>query len=177
MMNLHQLSQLKQSCNSVFSLVNREHIPNLVTDIRNNKGGSGAGVDILLSYLPHDVYTLYTKTDLRISSHSKLYNKQEHSETYEEIKNLPDGFLFTIRDSPIAGNRDKADIYKGIATILVSETIYSRASTFVSAVKKSRAGKILGETGYPDVYLGNYILFTLPNSQLRYYVSLNKFYE
>lgn len=60
-MNLYQLPQLKQFCDSVFSVINREHVPNLVIDVRNNKGGSSAGVDMLLSYLSHDAYTLYTK--------------------------------------------------------------------------------------------------------------------
>ncbi|MCF2690801.1 hypothetical protein I6E64_17365, partial [Bacteroides fragilis] len=105
------------------------------------------------------------------------YNKQKHPETYEEIKNLPDGSLFAIQDSSVAGNRDKADIYKGTVTVLVNETTYSGASTFASAIKKSHAGKILGETGCPNVYFGNYMSFTLPNSRLEYYVSLNKFYE
>ena len=176
-MNLYQLPQLKQFCDSVFSVINREHVPNLVIDVRNNKGGSSAGVDMLLSYLSHDAYTLYIKTDLKISSYSKRYNEQKHPETYEEIKNLPDGSLFAIRDSFVEGNRDKADIYKGAVTVLVNESTYSGASTFASAIKKSHAGKVLGETGCPTVYFGNYMSFTLPNSRLEYYISLNKFYE
>lgn len=176
-MNLYQLPQLKQFCDSVFSVINREHVPNLVIDVRNNKGGSSAGVDMLLSYLSHDAYTLYIKTDLKISSYSKQYNEQKHPETYEEIKNLPDGSLFAIRDSFVEGNRDKADIYKGSVTVLVNESTYSGASTFASAIKKSHAGKVLGETGCPTVYFGNYMSFTLPNSRLEYYISLNKFYE
>ncbi|EXY80189.1 peptidase S41 family protein, partial [Bacteroides fragilis str. 3988 T1] len=176
-MNLYQLPQLKQFCDSVFSVINREHVPNLVIDVRNNKGGSSAGVDMLLSYLSHDAYTLYIKTDLKISSYSKRYNEQKHPETYEEIKNLPDGSLFAIRDSFVEGNRDKADIYKGSVTVLVNESTYSGASTFASAIKKSHAGKVLGETGCPTVYFGNYMSFTLPNSRLEYYISLNKFYE
>lgn len=81
----------------------------------------------------HDAYTLYIKTDLKISSYSKRYNEQKHPETYEEIKNLPDGSLFAIRDSFVEGNRDKADIYKGSVTVLVNESTYSGASTFASA--------------------------------------------
>ena len=133
-MNLYQLPQLKQFCDSVFSVINREHVPNLVIDVRNNKGGSSAGVDMLLSYLSHDAYTLYIKTDLKISSYSKRYNEQKHPETYEEIKNLPDGSLFAIRDSFVEGNRDKADIYKGAVTVLVNESTYSGSSTFASAI-------------------------------------------
>ena len=94
-----------------------------------------------------------------------------------EIKNLPDGSLFAIRDSFVEGNRDKADIYKGAVTVLVNESTYSGASTFASTIKKSHAGKVLGETGCPTVYFGNYMSFTLPNSRLEYYISLNKFYE
>lgn len=45
------------------------------------------------------------------------------------------------------------------------------------ALNRLSIASVEGETGCPDVYFGNYLHFTLPNSKIDYYISFSKFYE
>lgn len=176
-LNFFQLPQLKQFCDSVFTEINTKRIPFLIIDVRNNTGGSSAAIDLLLSYLSHKTYTIYPKSELKVSPYSKAYHQKMHPEIYDAIKDLSDGLLYTMHGEPIPNNHDQPNTYQGKVTVLANEKTYSGASTFTHLVKMSDAGKVIGETGCPAIYFGNYLTFNLPHSNLQYYVSFTKFYE
>lgn len=175
--NFYQEAALKQFCDSAFSVINAKAVPNLIIDIRNNSGGSSNGVDILMSYLPHKEYSLYTKSEIKISESSKAYNEKRHPDTYKVIKDLPNGTLYRLSESKSPGNLQESDVYKGNISVLVNEKTYSGASTFAHAIQSLGIGKIIGETGCPDIYFGNFLSFELPNSKFKYYIAFCKFYE
>lgn len=175
--NVYQESKLKQFCDSVFKDINDKKIPKLVIDVRNNTGGSSQCVERLISYFPHPEYTLYSRSQLKVSSYSKAYNQKRHKEIYAQICNLPDGSLFVIKDTPIKENKTGTNLYRGKVTILVNNKTYSGASTFAHKMQKLGIAKVEGETGCPDVYFGNFLPFILPNSKIEYFITFSKFYE
>lgn len=65
--------------------------------MRNNTGGSSKCVERLVSYFPHPGYTMYSKSQLKVSAYSKAYNKDRHPEIFRQICHLPDGELFEIK--------------------------------------------------------------------------------
>lgn len=175
--NVYQELELKQFCDSVFKDINDEKIPELIIDVCNNSGGSSRCVERLISYFPHPDYTLYSKSPIMVSSYSKAYNKEKHKEIYDQICNLPDGSLFVIKGTSIKGNKTETNLYRGKITILVNEKTYSGASTFAHKMQEFGIAKIEGETGCPDVYFGNFLPFTLPNSKIEYFITFAKFFE
>ena len=174
--NVYQELALKQFCDSVFKDINDKEIPELIIDVRNNTGGSSQCVERLISYFPHPNYRLFSKSQIMVSSYSKAYN-QKHEEIYAQIRNLPDGRLFTIKDTKIKGNKTETNLYQGKITILVNDKTYSGASTFAHKMQKFGIAKIKGETGCPTVYFGNFLTFILPNSKLEYFITFVKFSE
>lgn len=175
--NVYQEPKLKQFCDSVFKDINDKKISELVIDVRNNTGGSSQCVERLISYFPHPDYTLYSKSQIKVSSFSKAYNQKRHKEIYAQICNLPDGSLFVIKDTPIKENKTGTNLYQGKITILVNNKTYSGASTFAHKMQEFGIAKIEGETGCPDVYFGNFLPFILPNSKIEYFITFSKFYE
>lgn len=175
--NVFQETELKAFCDSVFKEINRRKIPEITIDLRNNTGGSSKCVERLISYFPHPDYSLYSKSLLKVSSYSKAYNKGRHSEIYRQICNLPDGELFVMEDTPVKSNLKESGLYHGKTTILVNNKTYSGASTLAHTMEKLGIASVEGETGCPEVYFGNYLHFTLPNSKIDYYISFSKFYE
>ena len=175
--NVYQERELKEFCDSVFKEINRRKIPEIVIDMRNNTGGSSKCVERLISYFPHPDYSLYSKSQLKVSAYSKAYNKDRHPEIYSQICNLPDGELFEIKDTPVNSNLEDTNLYHGKITILVNNKTYSGASTFAHTMKNLGIANMVGETGCPDVYCGNYLPFTLPNSKIDYYICISKFFE
>lgn len=175
--NVYQEKELTEFCDSVFGEINRRKIPEIIIDMRNNSGGSSQCVEKLISYFPHPAYTLYARSEIKVSPYSKAYNKERHPEIYSQIRDLPDGELFTIKGTPTKANKDDTDLYHGKTTILVNNKTYSGASTFAHTMEKLGIAHVEGETGCPDVYFGNYLRFTLPNSKIDYYITFAQFHE
>lgn len=175
--NVFQETELKTFCDSVFKEINHRKIQEIVIDMRNNTGGSSQCVERLISYFPHPDYSLYSKSQLKVSAYSKAYNKERHPEIYNQICNLSDGELFVIEYTPVKDNLEEANLYHGKITVLVNNKTYSGASTFAHTVKNLGIASVEGETGCPDVYFGNFLHFTLPNSKIDYYITFSKFYE
>lgn len=175
--NVFQETELRAFCDSVFKEINRRKIKDITIDLRNNTGGSSKCVERLISYFPHPDYSLYSKTQLKVSEYSKAYNKDRHPEIYRKICNLPNGELFEIYDTPVKSNLETTNLYRGKITIFVNNKTYSGASTFAHRMRHLGIASVEGETGCPNVYFGNFLHFTLPNSKIDYYITFAKFYE
>lgn len=175
--NVYNEKALKEFCDSVFKEINYRKIPEIIIDMRNNTGGSSQCVERLISYFPHPEYVLYSKSQIKVSTYSKAYNKERHPEIYSQICNIPDGGLFVVKESLIEDNRKEANLYRGKIIVLVNNKTYSGASSFAHVMNKLGIASVEGETGCPTVYFGNFLPFTLPNSKIDYYITFAKFYE
>ena len=175
--NVYNEKALKEFCDSVFKEINYRKIPEIIIDMRNNKGGSSQCVERLISYFPHPEYVLYSKSQIKVSTYSKAYNKERHPEIYSQICNIPAGELFVVKESLIEDNRKEANLYRGKIIVLVNNKTYSGASSFAHVMNKLGIASVEGETGCPTVYFGNFLPFTLPNSKIDYYITFAKFYE
>lgn len=175
--NVYNEKALKEFCDSVFKEINYRKIPEIIIDMRNNTGGSSPCVERLISYFPHPEYVLYSKSQIKVSTYSKAYNKEKHPEIYSQICNIPDGELFVVKESLIEDNRKEANLYRGKIIVLVNNKTYSGASSFAHVMNKLGIASVEGETGCPTVYFGNFLPFTLPNSKIDYYITFAKFYE
>lgn len=175
--NVYNEKALKEFCDSVFKEINYRKIPEIIIDMRNNTGGSSQCVERLISYFPHPEYVLYSKSQIKVSTYSKAYNKERHPEIYSQICNIPDGELFVVKGSLIEDNRKEANLYRGKIIVLVNNKTYSGASSFAHVMNKLGIASVEGETGCPTVYFGNFLPFTLPNSKIDYYITFAKFYE
>lgn len=175
--NVYNEKALKEFCDSVFKEINYRKIPEIIIDMRNNTGGSSQCVERLISYFPHPEYVLYSKSQIKVSTYSKAYNKERHPEIYSQICNIPDGELFVVKESLIEDNRKEANLYRGKIIVLVNNKTYSGASSFAHVMNKLGIASVEGETGCPTVYFGNFLPFALPNSKIDYYITFAKFYE
>lgn len=175
--NVYNEKALKEFCDSVFKEINYRKIPEIIIDMRSNTGGSSLCVERLISYFPHPEYVLYSKSQIKVSTYSKAYNKERHPEIYSQICNIPDGELFVVKESLIEDNRKEANLYRGKIIVLVNNKTYSGASSFAHVMNKLGIASVEGETGCPTVYFGNFLPFTLPNSKIDYYITFAKFYE
>lgn len=175
--NVYQELEIRQFCDSVFKDISDKKISELIIDVRNNTGGSSLCVEILISYFPHPDYTLYSKSQIMVSSDSKAYYEKRQKDIYAQLCNLPDGNLLTKEGSLVKENKSELNLYQGEITILVNDKTYSGASSFAHKMQDLGIAKVEGETGCPDVYFGNLLPFTLHNSKLDYFIAFTKFYE
>jgi len=95
---------------------------------------------------------------------------------YNEIKNFPNGQIY-IYDIPYTVPREKSTMFSGKVTVYANSQTYSAASTFVSLIDCLQRGAIIGFTGCPNIYFGDFLQLKLPNTQIEYTVSVKKFYD
>ena len=72
--NVYNEKALKEFCDSVFK--NYRKVLEIIIDMCNNTGGSSQCVERLISYFPHLEYTLFSKSQIKVSTYSKAYNKE-----------------------------------------------------------------------------------------------------
>ena len=159
---------------SVFYILHKQKIKDLIIDIRNNGGGNAAKGDYFFQYISKVPYKQFGATTVRTSRkqiefHKSFYNVVDT--TPIGIKNWSSGYLVPLR-------KTEYKFKKGNIYLLTSNNTYSSAATFSWAFKYFKMGTIVGEeTGGMAVCFGDVIMQTLPNTKLDFGISHKKFYN
>lgn len=156
---------------SMFSVLGKEHIGNLIIDIRGNGGGNSAVGDVLLRYISHKPFrqmgkglARITPTTLRLTDYPGLKPGWTFFDGEGE-----DGSGLIL---PLAEKR-----YKGKVYLLTSHMTFSSASSFAWAFKHFGMGTVIGEeTGGMSVSFGDVLLYRLPVSRLACTISWKRFW-
>jgi len=148
----------------------------LVIDVCGNGGGRSASVDSLMNYLTDKPYKQYSKIELKVSETVKILYKERNPFIYNEIKELPNGQIY-IYDIPYTVPSEKNTNFSGKVIIYTDSKTYSAGSTFVSLIECLQRGVVLGHTGSPKIYFGDFLQLTLPKTQIEYTVSVKRFYD
>lgn len=171
--------KLRQFFRQSFKYLNKNHIPNLVIDLRNNGGGSVVLSNLFTKYIVQKPFkiadSIYAVS--RKSSYSQYFNNYLQHRLFLLLltKKKSDGnFHFRMFENkyfkPKTGNRYNGNVY-----VLTGGNTFSAASLFAKSVKGQGNVTIIGEETGGGAY-GNsaWLLpqFTLPNTQLRMRVPL-----
>jgi C-terminal processing protease CtpA/Prc len=138
----------------MFTEIKRNHIQNVVVDLRGNGGGNSLVADEFIRYLDIDTYK-ETACNWRLG----LFKFKNGSNTQTNDKNVD--LQFT-----------------GKVYLLTSSSTFSSGMMFAEFIKDNELGTIIGEapgntpTGYGDI-----AIFQLPNSKLCFQVSTKEFFR
>lgn len=160
----------KAALEAFFSKI--EDVPNLIIDLRGNRGGSDL-------YWKNLIVMPNAKDNL-ISERYFLFNQNEITKDYiaalgidvSEINSLPEPLLSRYEDSfthytidaekwNAAGNP-----YNGKMWVLVDDTVYSSSENFVMFCKNTGFATLVGTSTGGDGGIADPLLISLPNSGL-----------
>lgn len=170
---------------SLFNLIHKDSIRNLIIDIRNNPGGDSRLADYLISNIYDRPYKGSSKIQIKRSEQYGEYLKGYFSWWFrpfiKSLKNLRDYY-----DTPIGGLYD--DIkglknpmnvphkYSGNSYLLINYNTRSTALWFATIFKDYQLGKIIGEETHSEVNeFGDIYPFDLPNSRLWVWCSTKRY--
>lgn len=176
LMNFLPSSNYYSFIDSLFTDLDNHSVNDMTIDIRGNSGGSSNAVDTLVSYLYADCYKLYSNVYLKISDAVKNKYLQKDSILYAVIKDKQIGNMMPETIVYSCPNR-KTKVYNGKIQILVDERTYSGASSFANLMNELGRGTLSGTIGGNNTYFGDFLIFELPHTKLRFTVSTKKFIE
>lgn len=149
-----------------------EDVPNLIIDLRDNRGGS----DLYWE----DLIVMPNAKENLVSERYFLFNQSESTKDYisalgidvNEISSLPDSFLSQYEDSFTHYTIDTEEYnaaekpYKGKIWVLVDDTIYSSSENFVMFCKNTGFATLVGTSTSGDGGIADPLFVSLPNSGL-----------
>ncbi len=147
--NEEYLSKLQ----AFFDDVSKNHIENIVVDLRDNPGGNSLAANSFLEYINVDSYQSWDCA-IRLGWYLKKYTNN------------------------VIENPKKEPLFTGKIFVLTNTRTYSSAMDFAMLIKDNQMGVLVGETSgnLPDSY-GDTLGFQLPNSKLYLNVSYKKWYR
>jgi len=174
--SFHDTDGLSDFLKNSFQKLSMHNVDSLIIDVRNNGGGRSVSVDSLMNYLTDKPYKQYSKIKLKVSEATKKMYREINPFIYNEIKNLPNGQIY-IYDIPYTVPTEKSTMFLDKVVVYANSQTYSAASTFVSLIECLQRGTVVGFTGSPKIYFGDFLQLKLPNTQIGYTVSVKKFYD
>lgn len=154
---------------SMFTVMRKNGIRNLIIDIRNNGGGSSKVGDNLLKYISPQPFTQFWKVISRKSpTVIKMTNQKGHAP--EVVFSIQKSF-----NTPLTAEEGRFD---GNVYLLISHNTFSSAASFSWAFKQFGMGTVIGEeSGGMNVCFGDVIDYELPESGLDCSISWKRFWH
>lgn len=136
----------------LFTAVKEQDIKTVVVDIRGNSGGSSSVVNEFIRYLDADSYK---------------------NTTYAHKLGW---FTFTGGERILKNERYDDLLFRGKLYVLCDSATFSSAMFFAQLIKDNRLGTLVGQApGNDPNGFGEIVVFSTPNTRLRFQVSTKRF--
>lgn len=167
--NLEGRAAMANFADSMIADLNAKHIGNLIIDIRNNGGGDSSVGDMLFQYISKVPFYQFDKSFARISPVTQSLLSPEQCQKVGLYYNNEVGKIYPFSD--------KSRHYQGKVWLLISHHTFSSASSFSWAFQHFNMGKVIGEeSGGMSVSFGDILIYKLPVSGLKSYISYKRFW-
>ena len=167
--NLEDRAAMANFADSMIADLNAKHIGNLIIDIRNNGGGDSSVGDMLFKHISKVPFYQFDKSFARISPVTQSLLSSERC--------LKVGLYYNEEVEKIYPFSDKSRHYQGKVWLLISHHTFSSASSFSWAFQHFNMGKVIGEeSGGMSVSFGDILIYQLPVSGLKNFISYKRFW-
>lgn len=176
----------KSFVDSVFSEINKNHIQNLIIDVRENGGGTEGNEDYLFSYLTNKSYNKYKEVELSnfefsfikyTDYSSKTDTKELYNELKKENRQLENGKIVR-KPNLYVPEPPKENPFAGKVYVLTSGWTYSGGAEFCSLMKEHTNALFIGQEvggGFYGNTSGTVLELTLPVTKIKIDIPILKF--
>lgn len=143
-----------------FDKVHRQGISKIAIDVRKNIGGNSQVIDDFLTYTNVNAYTNFSET---INFSKQAIGKYGYQKLLEASN----------ADTTIIISHKNDHLYNGKIYVLTGKQTFSSGNWFGVIMKDNGIGTVVGEpTGNAPSSYGEILYFTLPNSKIKFQVSI-----
>jgi hypothetical protein len=148
-----------------FEEIKRRNAAGVIIDLRKNGGGDSGLGDSLISYFSSKSYRNISGMKMKISEHSKEYNKLAGYK--DPFKNWKNGKLYEYKVDQLTRPADQAFRFQGKTAVLIGTGTFSSANMLTNAIKDYHLATLIGEsTAEPGNDFGEIVSFMLPNTRI-----------
>ncbi len=179
------IKEFKSLTDSVFDLVHKDSIENLIIDIRDNPGGNSELADYLISYIYDKPFKDNSMIQMKRSDQYYKYMKGYFSwwfkpfllfvKSIRDYKETPIGDIY----EDVKGYKEPiyhADKFHGKVYLLINANTFSTALGFATVIKDYNIATIIGEQTKAEVNeFGDIFAFDLPKSRLWVWCSSKRY--
>lgn len=155
----------------IFTQIKSSGAKTLITDLRENTGGSSALGDALLGMFnakPYKYFSSKWKKSLQFVERLK----SQDAPIPDYYRNLKPGEIYASKPQVVQPGENPLR-FKGKVYVLSGRNTFSSGQMFLAVVKDNKLATIIGEeTNEPACYAGEVFPFNLPNSRLRVTLSV-----
>lgn len=163
---------------SMFTVLKKKKVENLIIDIRNNSGGNSIIGDELFQYISSVPFQQFGGSIMRITPETKKLISDNYYIAPEEVEAKYKNGITIEFDNTLIELRDNPLRFKGNVYLLISHNVFSSAASFSWAFKQFKMGTVIGEeSGGMNIAFGDILPFYLPISKLVGTVSYKRFYQ
>ncbi|MEM6261335.1 MAG: S41 family peptidase [Bacteroidota bacterium] len=152
---------------SAFAVILESGKPNLIIDLRNNRGGDDTFSDYVVSFIADKPFKWISSLSIRSSKFLKAHIRANRDTTNEYNRLLlskADGAVFPYEFEPYSPQPEQ-NRFQGKVYVLVNRQSHSQSAVMAAQVQDYGFGTIVGEeTGdYPSLYASQF-QYTLPKT-------------
>ena len=171
--SFHVSEDAKKAIDAVFQDIREHDVRSLIIDLRFNGGGNSKAAEYICNYLTDKPYRCLSRIDAKIS---KRFLKTQRLGLLRPIAWFFQGRVVSLK-MPRQRPRNMGYRFSGNLYVLIGARTFSAASDFAQVVKDHHLGTLIGEeTGGVRECFGDCAGFVMPNSNLRFSVSMKRFY-
>ena len=164
--------------------ISLDSVPNLIIDIRHNRGGSTGSLNDIFSLIAREPFRI---EETRMVKQNDTYSFFKYTDNYFDSQDIFQNYVvrdkkegYWLPDEKIEMFYPDENIrYNGNIYLFADEWSYSAASVFAGLIHKYRRGYIIGrETGNPyhQMYANYYANVRLPNTHILLRLPLTKLF-
>jgi len=160
-------------CDSVFRVIDQNHLNKLVIDLRENGGGNSGLGRYLLNYLSDKPYRMAGGAERKVSQQFKDQiqspaNKQLYQNSgLDEYLKMQNGSFLEFEADNLEPPADIPNKFKGKVCFLIGPYTFSSANMLAATIKDFKIATLIGEpTGEPANDYGEVCSIKLPQTGL-----------
>jgi C-terminal processing protease CtpA/Prc len=160
----------------IFDYIDKNHIENLVLDLRWNNGGNMRFAEYLFSFFIDSTYLYYLDAEIKqsVMEGTTKYGRSRNmlpmmAKQFGVLKPKDGIYYLSGEKSPV---EPTAPLFNGQLYLITNGFSFSATSAFIAHIQENNIGQIVGETpggAFDGVNAGPPMMVELPNSKIRLY--------
>lgn len=171
--SLYTIDYWTEKIDSIFGLIQKDKVKELVIDVRDNGGGNSQFGDVLIGYFSDKPYSTYSGTWRRSQEYADFLKGFGYVDSLYET--IPNGESYVFQPWIMEPEKN-AKRFNGKTTLVIGMNTFSSAMMFATIILDNNLAEVVGEVplkGHPN-HFGELIGFETAHTELEFWFGVKE---